>query len=47
MSLWWAILGALLAPVLPGYGLPVLVAALAAAAPPDAANRQAARVHAR
>lgn len=33
MSLWWAILGALLAPVLPGYGLPVLMAALVAAAP--------------
>jgi uncharacterized protein len=33
MGLWWAILGALLAPVLPGYGLPVLLAALAAAAP--------------
>ncbi|HSG39830.1 MAG TPA: metallophosphoesterase [Thermoanaerobaculia bacterium] len=33
MSLWWAIIGALLAPVLPGYGLPVLLAALVTAAP--------------
>lgn len=33
MGIWWAILGALLAPVLPGYGLPVLGAALAAGAP--------------
>ncbi|HEY9423002.1 MAG TPA: metallophosphoesterase [Thermoanaerobaculia bacterium] len=33
MSLWWAIIGALLVPVLPGYGLPVLLAALVAAAP--------------
>lgn len=33
MGLWWAVVGAFLAPVLPGYGLPVLLAALAAAAP--------------
>lgn len=33
MGIWWAILGALLAPVLPGYGLPVVAAALAAGAP--------------
>jgi predicted MPP superfamily phosphohydrolase len=33
MSLWWAILGGFLAPVLPGYGLPVLMAALVTAAP--------------
>ena len=33
MSLWWAILGAFLAPVLPGHGLPILMAALVAAAP--------------
>jgi len=33
MSLWWAILGAFLAPLLPGHGLPVLAAALVAAAP--------------
>ena len=33
MALWWAILGAFLAPVLPGYGLPILMAALVAAAP--------------
>jgi predicted MPP superfamily phosphohydrolase len=33
MGLWWAILGALLAPVLPGSGLPVLIAALVAPAP--------------
>jgi uncharacterized protein len=33
MGLWWAILGGFLAPVLPGYGLPVLMAALVAAAP--------------
>lgn len=33
MGLWWAILGGFLAPLLPGYGLPVLVAALVAAAP--------------
>lgn len=33
MGLWWAIVGGLLAPVLPGYGLPVLGAALATAAP--------------
>ena len=33
MSLWWLIIGALLAPVLPGYGLPVLMAALVTAAP--------------
>lgn len=33
MSLWWAIIWALLAPVLPGYGLPVPLVALVAAAP--------------
>jgi uncharacterized protein len=33
MGLWWGIIGALLAPVLPGYGLPVLAAALVTAAP--------------
>ncbi|HEX5715552.1 MAG TPA: metallophosphoesterase [Thermoanaerobaculia bacterium] len=33
MGLWWAILGGFLVPVLPGYGLPVLMAALVAAAP--------------
>lgn len=33
MGIWWAILAALLAPLLPGHGLPVLAAALAAAAP--------------
>lgn len=33
MGLWWLIIGALLAPVLPGYGLPVLVAALVSATP--------------
>lgn len=33
MGLWWLIIGALLAPVLPGYGLPVLMAALVSAAP--------------
>jgi uncharacterized protein len=33
MSLWWLIIGALLAPLLPGYGLPVLMAALVSAAP--------------
>lgn len=33
MGLWWLIIGALLGPMLPGYGLPVLVAALISAAP--------------
>lgn len=33
MGLWWAIVGAFLAPVLPGHGLPVLMAALVAASP--------------
>ncbi len=33
MGLWWAIVGAFVAPVLPGHGLPVLVAALVAASP--------------
>lgn len=33
MTLWWGIIGALLAPLLPGYGLPVLMAALVTAAP--------------
>ncbi len=33
MGLWWLIIGALLAPVLPGYGLPILIAALVSAVP--------------
>lgn len=33
MGLWWLIIGALLAPILPGYGLPVLIAALVSALP--------------
>lgn len=33
MGLWWLIIGALLAPLLPGYGLPVLAAALVSAVP--------------
>jgi predicted MPP superfamily phosphohydrolase len=33
MCVWWGIIGALLAPLLPGHGLPVLMAALVSAAP--------------
>ncbi|HEV2853717.1 MAG TPA: metallophosphoesterase [Thermoanaerobaculia bacterium] len=33
MGVWWSIIGALLAPLLPGRGLPVLMAALVSAVP--------------
>jgi predicted MPP superfamily phosphohydrolase len=33
LGTWWSIVGALVAPLLPGHGLPVLIAALVSAAP--------------
>ena len=40
MGLWWLLIGAFLAPMLPGYGLPVLLAALLSAVPLLLFNRR-------